>query len=71
MDAPHGREQTFFPDPAIDRLMGVVFNLVAEVQDRGPVITGRSAQPRQTARRLTLLCMPEVQFLTLGTPLAY
>jgi hypothetical protein len=25
-------EQTFFPDPAADRLMGVVFNLAAEVQ---------------------------------------
>jgi hypothetical protein len=32
MDAPSGREQTFFPDPAVDRLMGVVFNLAAEVQ---------------------------------------
>lgn len=25
-------EQTYFPDPAIDRVMGVVFNLAAEVQ---------------------------------------
>ena len=25
-------EQTYFPDPAADRLMGVVFNLAAEVQ---------------------------------------
>ena len=25
-------EQTFFPDPAIDRLMGVVFNLASELQ---------------------------------------
>ena len=25
-------EQTFFPDPAVDRVMGVLFNLAAEVQ---------------------------------------
>ena len=25
-------EQTYFPDPAADRIMGVVFNLAAEVQ---------------------------------------
>ncbi len=25
-------EQTFFPDPAIDRLVGLVFNLAAELQ---------------------------------------
>jgi hypothetical protein len=25
-------EQTFFPDPALDRVMGVVFNLCTEVQ---------------------------------------
>lgn len=25
-------EQTYFPDPALDRVMGVVFNLAAEVQ---------------------------------------
>lgn len=25
-------EQSFFPDPAVDRVMGVVFNLAAEVQ---------------------------------------
>lgn len=27
-----GAEQTFFKDPAIDRLMGMTFNLIAEVQ---------------------------------------
>jgi len=26
------REQTFFPDPSSDRIMGVVLNLAAEVQ---------------------------------------
>lgn len=25
-------EQTYFPDPAVDRVMGVVFNLAAELQ---------------------------------------
>jgi hypothetical protein len=25
-------EQTFFPDPAVDRVMGIVFNLAAELQ---------------------------------------
>ena len=29
---PPGAEQTFFRDPAIDRLLGVVFSLAAEVQ---------------------------------------
>ncbi len=41
MDATHQPEQTFFPDPAADRLMGVLFNLAAEVQvlrDRNRVL---------------------------------
>ncbi len=32
MDVQPQAEQTFFPDPATDRLMGVLFNLAAEVQ---------------------------------------
>ena len=32
MSQPQQREQTYFPDPAADRIMGVVFNLAAEVQ---------------------------------------
>lgn len=28
----HQPEQTYFPDPAADRIMGVVFNLAAELQ---------------------------------------
>jgi hypothetical protein len=28
----HQPEQTYFPDPAVDRVMGVVFNLAAELQ---------------------------------------
>jgi hypothetical protein len=32
MERSFGPEQTFFPDPAVDRVMGVVFNLAAEVQ---------------------------------------
>lgn len=32
MSQPIQREQTFFPDTSIDRVMGLVFNLAAEVQ---------------------------------------
>jgi hypothetical protein len=32
MDASRQPEQQFFPDPSVDRLMGVVFNLAAELQ---------------------------------------
>ncbi len=32
MATPRQAEQQFFPDPSIDRLMGVVFNLAAELQ---------------------------------------
>jgi hypothetical protein len=32
MERSSWHEQTFFPDPAVDRVMGVVFNLAAEVQ---------------------------------------
>jgi hypothetical protein len=41
MQIPPQPEQTFFPDPAADRLMGVLFNLAAEVQvlrDRNRVL---------------------------------
>ena len=41
MDVPNQPEQGFFPDPATDRLMGVLFNLAAEVQvlrDRNRVL---------------------------------
>jgi len=41
MPIPSQPEQTFFPDPAADRLMGVLFNLAAEVQvlrDRNRVL---------------------------------
>ena len=29
---PRQPEQQFFPDPAVDRLMGIVFNLASELQ---------------------------------------
>lgn len=32
MSALHQPEQTYFPDPSADRIMGVVFNLAAELQ---------------------------------------
>ena len=32
MNEARQMEQTYFPDPAIDRVMGVVFNLAAELQ---------------------------------------
>jgi hypothetical protein len=32
MNEPVQPEQTYFPDPSIDRIMGIVFNLAAEVQ---------------------------------------
>lgn len=32
MNPPAQPEQTYFPDPSADRIMGVVFNLAAEVQ---------------------------------------
>jgi hypothetical protein len=41
VDSLRQPEQTYFPDPASDRILGVVFNLAAEVQvlrDRNRVL---------------------------------
>ncbi len=41
MNSTRQSEQTYFPDPAADRILGVVFNLAAELQvlrDRNRVL---------------------------------